>query len=247
MINPCVIRQVNRPPKDVVAALAELGVATVHEAYQQQGLMRPEIRPVVSGKRICGPAITSLNHAGDNLMLHAAIDVAQPGDVIVVATQAPSTDGMLGELIATQCQTKGIAAVILDAGARDAAELRAMGYPIWSRAVSAAGTNKVNPGWVNIPVVCGGVTVNPGDLVVADDDGVVVVSASAASTVMSAGQIRMEKENAARQRYRRGEVSLDVNNLRPMLEHLGIRSFDRLEDALAAAGAESGGRPPPEG
>src|ERR671936_18384 len=145
--------------------------------------MRPEIRPVVPGQRVCGTAVTSLNHAGDNIMLHAAIDVAQEGDVIVVATTSPCTDGMLGELIATQCQVRGVAAVVLDAGARDAAELREMAFPVWSRTISAAGTSKVNPGWVNVPVVCGGVTVHPGDLVVADDDGVVVVAAAAAEDV----------------------------------------------------------------
>ncbi|MHB8618949.1 MAG: 4-carboxy-4-hydroxy-2-oxoadipate aldolase/oxaloacetate decarboxylase [Chloroflexota bacterium] len=223
MIEPCIHRQIERPDKRLAAALAEYGVATVHEAYKQQGLMRPEIRPVVPGKRVCGPAITSLSHPGDNIMLHAAVDVARAGDVIVVATTAPSTDGMIGELIATQCQARGIVAVVLDAGARDSAEIREMGFPVWSRAISAAGTNKKNPGWVNIPVVCGGVTVNPGDLVVADDDGVVVVAARDAEEVASGCEARVERENAARERYRAGESSMEVNNLRALLKDLGVR------------------------
>ncbi|MDE3077258.1 MAG: 4-carboxy-4-hydroxy-2-oxoadipate aldolase/oxaloacetate decarboxylase, partial [Chloroflexota bacterium] len=228
-MQPCVVRSIKRPDKRLAAALAEFGVATVHEAYKQQGLMRPDVRPVVPGKRICGPAVTCLCHPGDNIMLHAAIDVAQPGDAIVVATKAPSTDGMIGELIATQCQARGIVAVILDAGARDAADLRAMGFPVWSRAVSAAGTNKVNAGWVNVTVVCGGVTVKPGDLVVADDDGVVVVAAEDAEVVARASQARVDKEATARQRYQRGEVSLDVSGLRPVLDQLGVRYYDTLE------------------
>lgn len=238
MMQPCVIRAVDRRAAQYASQLAESGVATVHEAYRQQGLMRPEIRPAVSGQRICGTAVTSLNHAGDNLMLHAALDVAQRGDVLVVATTSPCTDGMIGELIATQCQAKGIAAVILDAGARDSRELREMGFPVWSRAISAAGTNKANPGWVNIPVVCGGVTVNPGDLVVADDDGVVVVRAEDAADVARASQERIDKEAAGRVRYQRGEVSMDVNNLRPLLERLGVTSYETLASAAGAPGPQ---------
>jgi 4-hydroxy-4-methyl-2-oxoglutarate aldolase len=232
MMQPCVIREVDRSAARFAADLARHGVATVHEAYKQLGLMRPEIRPVVPGQRICGTAVTSLNHAGDNIMLHAAIDVAQQGDVIVVATTSPSTDGMLGELIAKQCQVRGLAAVILDAGARDSAELREMGFPVWSRAISAAGTNKANPGWVNVPIVCGGVTVNPGDLVVADDDGVVVVAAEAAEQVARAAQARVDRVAASRERYARGEVSMDVSGLRQQLVTLGVRTYDTLADAL---------------
>ena len=199
--------------------------------------MRPEIRPVVPGQRVCGTAITSLNHAGDNLMLHAAIDVAQEGDVIVVATTSPCTDGMVGELIAKQCQVRGVAAVILDAGARDSAELREMGFPVWSRAISAAGTNKANPGWVNVPVVCGGVTVNPGDLVVADDDGVVVVAAEAAEDVARAAQARADREAGSRMRYANGEASMDVSGLRQLLVQLGVRTYDSRADRMAEAGS----------
>jgi 4-hydroxy-4-methyl-2-oxoglutarate aldolase len=235
MLKPCIIRCIARPDPRLAQALARFGVATVHEAYSQQGLMRPEMRPVVPGMRVCGPAVTALSHAGDNIMLHAAIDVAQRGDVIVVATKSPTTDGMIGELIATQCQTRGIAAVVLDAGARDSAELREMGFPVWSRAISAAGTNKVNPGWVNVPVTCGGVLIQPGDLVMADDDGVVVVAAEDAEAVVKACEARVAKEDASRKRYQSGEVSLDVSNLRPVLEQLGVRTFETAADAAGHA------------
>jgi 4-hydroxy-4-methyl-2-oxoglutarate aldolase len=231
MMQPSVIRTIERPAAEYAAKLAEFGVATVHEAYGQQGLMHPEMRPVVPGKRICGPAVTALSHAGDNLMLHVAIDVAQAGDVIVVATKSPCNDGMIGELIATQCQARGIVAVILDAGARDSAELNEMGFPVWSRAISASGTSKATPGWVNIPVQCGGALVRPGDLVVADDDGIVVVAAEDAADVVKASEARIAKEAASRKRFEAGEVSLDVSNLRPLLDQMGIKVYQTSAEA----------------
>ncbi|HEY0583209.1 MAG TPA: 4-carboxy-4-hydroxy-2-oxoadipate aldolase/oxaloacetate decarboxylase [Chloroflexota bacterium] len=234
MMKPCVIRCIERPDARLAEQLASFGVATVHEAYAQQGLLRPELRPVVPGKRICGPAITALSHAGDNIMLHAAIDVAQRGDVIIVALKSPSTDGMIGELIATQCQARGIQAVILDAGARDSAELNDMGFPVWSRAISASGTNKANPGWVNVPVSIGDVIVRPGDLVVADDDGVCVVKAEDAAAVVKACEQRIAKEDANRKLFQAGEISLDVSGLRPVLEQLGVRTYETSAEATAA-------------
>jgi 4-hydroxy-4-methyl-2-oxoglutarate aldolase len=170
----------------------------------------------------CGPAVTSLNHPGDNLMLHAAVEVSQPGDVLVVATMSRSTDGMFGELLATQCRAQGIAGVVLDAGARDRRDLIEMKFPVWSRAISAAGTVKATPGWVNVPVVCGGATVTPGDLVVADDDGVTVIPRAEVAAVVEAAELREEKEARNRVRLQAGELSLDVNNLRPLLERLGV-------------------------
>jgi 4-hydroxy-4-methyl-2-oxoglutarate aldolase len=234
MMKPCIIRCIERPDPRLAEQLAEFGVATVHEAYAQQGLLRPDIRPVVRGKRICGPAVTALSHAGDNIMLHAAIDVAQRGDVIVVALKSPSTDGMIGELIATQCQARGVQAVILDAGCRDSAELNEMGFPVWSRAISAAGTNKANPGWVNVPVSIGDVTITPGDLVVADDDGVCVVKAEDAAAVVTACQARLAKEDNNRKRFQAGEVSLDVSGLRPILEQLGVKTYETAAEAAAS-------------
>lgn len=218
-----IVRAIERPPAEIARELAALGVATVHEANGRRGLMDAALRPLVPDVRVCGPAVTSLNHAGDNLMLHAAIEVCEPGDVLVVATLSPSTHGMLGELVATQCRARGIAAVILDAGARDSAAIRRMRYPVWARAISAAGTTKVNAGWVNVPVVCAGALVRPGDLVVADDDGVVVVAREEAPGVLAEGRKRAEREDRARERFAAGELSLDVNDLRTTLERLGVR------------------------
>lgn len=216
-----IVRTIERPPAEVARALADLGVATVHEAYGRRGLMDAALRPLVADARVCGPAVTSLNHAGDNLMLHAAIEVCEAGDVLVVTTLSPSTHGMLGELIATQCRARGIAAVVLDAAARDSATIRRMRYPVWARAISAAGTTKVNAGWVNVPVVCAGALVRPGDLVLADDDGVVVVAREEAQDVLAEARRRAEREDRARERYAAGELSLDVNELRATLERLG--------------------------
>jgi 4-hydroxy-4-methyl-2-oxoglutarate aldolase len=235
MHGPCVISTIERPPRDLTAALAEFDVATVHEAYGRRGLMLPEIRPIAQGQRVCGPAVTALNHAGDNLMVHAAMAACQPGDVLVVATTAPSTHGMLGELMATQCRAQGIAAVVLDAGTRDSARLREMGFPVWARAISAAGTAKATPGWVNVAVVCGGVRVNPGDLVLGDDDGVVVVAREHLADVLEAARARVAREQVARERYERGELSLDVNNLREVLERLRVAGVEGLARSNGSA------------
>ncbi|TCN32272.1 4-hydroxy-4-methyl-2-oxoglutarate aldolase [Kribbella orskensis] len=216
-----VIRRIERPAPELVKAAASYGVATLHEAAQRRGLM-VDIHPVVPGLHACGPAVTSLNHPGDNLMLHAAVEVCEPGDVLVVATMSRSTDGMFGELLATQCRAQEIAGVILDAGARDRRDLIEMKFPVWSRAISAAGTVKATPGWVNVPVVCGGATVTPGDLVVADDDGVTVIPRAEVAAVVEAARLREEKEARNRVRLQAGELSLDVNNLRPLLERLGV-------------------------
>jgi 4-hydroxy-4-methyl-2-oxoglutarate aldolase len=232
-MKPCVIREIERAPAAAAEALARFGVATVHEASGQLGLMRPDIRPVVPGKRVCGPAVTALCHPGDNLMLHAAIDVARRGDVIVVGVKFPNTDGMIGELIATQCQARGIVAVVLDAGARDSAELREMGFPVWSRAISAAGTSKATPGWVNVPIQCGGAVVRPGDLVVADDDGVVVVAAGEVDAAVRASEARVAREDANRKRFQQGEVSLDVSNLRALLDRLNVQTYATAGEAAA--------------
>jgi 4-hydroxy-4-methyl-2-oxoglutarate aldolase len=219
--SPSVVRQIDRPDPEAVKAASQYSVATLHEAGRRRGLMI-DIHPVVDGTRVCGPAVTSLNHAGDNLMLHAAVEVCEPGDVLVVATLSPSTHGMFGELLATQCRAQGIAGVVLDAGVRDRRELRDMSFPVWSRAISAAGTVKATPGWVNVPVSCGSALVNPGDLVVADDDGVMVIPAADVEDVVEAARLREEREAANRARFQAGELSLDVSNLRSLLERLGV-------------------------
>jgi 4-hydroxy-4-methyl-2-oxoglutarate aldolase len=235
MLPPCVIRTIPRPPADVASALAEQGVATVHEAQRQQGLMQPAIRSLLPGRRVCGPAVTALNHAGDNLMVHAALEVCQPGDVLVITAKTPCTDGMIGELLACSAKARGVAGIILDVGARDLTLLQEISLPVWARAVSAAGTAKATPGWVNVPVVCGGTTVRPGDLVVADDDGVVVVAHERATDVLAAARARTQKEESVRPRLEAGELSLDIYGFRKVLEAGGVRYYDSAEQALADA------------
>ncbi|MFS8533267.1 4-carboxy-4-hydroxy-2-oxoadipate aldolase/oxaloacetate decarboxylase, partial [Sphaerobacter thermophilus] len=166
-MKPCVIPTIERPDPAVVQSLAGHGVATVHEAMGRQGLLDVAMRPIKEGWSICGPAVTSLNHVGDNLMIHAALDVCQPGDVLVITTTAPTTCGMVGELLARQAKVRGVAGIIIEGGVRDVADLRRLDLPIWSTAISAAGTVKATPGWVNVPVVCCGVHIRPGDVIVA--------------------------------------------------------------------------------
>ena len=223
---PAVYEKVDRPDRALVEKLAAFGVSTIHEADRRRGCMRG-ISPVVPGLSICGPAVTSLDHTGDNLMIHAALEVCRPGDVLVVTTLSPSTHGMFGDLLATLCRARGLAGVIIDAGARDVRELREMRFPIWSRVISSQGAAKSNAGWVNVPVVCGGAPVRPGDVIAADDDGVVVVPRERLETVILAAQAREEAEGKLRERFARGELSLDVANLRSQLEKLGVQYPDR--------------------
>jgi 4-hydroxy-4-methyl-2-oxoglutarate aldolase len=223
---PCVVRSIPRPDPALAADLARFGVATVHEAQLRTGLLSDEFRPVIPGQSVCGPALTVLCHPGDNLMIHAAIELIQPGDVVVVSTLSPTRCGMVGELIVHALQYRKAAALILDACVRDVAALREMGLPIWCRGVSAAGTVKSTAGWVNVPISCGGTPVSPGDLIVADDDGVVVVPREEAERVRSAAEARTKREEGVRARILRGELSLDFNNLREVLQKQGVRYED---------------------
>lgn len=213
---PRIVTAIERAPADEVRALGTLGVATVHEANGRTGLMYG-IRPVTPGLSTAGSAITCLNAAGDNLMVHAALDLAKPGDVLIVAVTAPSAHGMFGDLLATSCQARGVTGVVLDAGARDSGTLRAMGFATWARHISAAGTVKATPGWVNIPVCCGGQVVFPGDVVVADDDGVVVVERRDVSSVLEAATQRQKQEASSREKLRAGHSTLDNGGRREML------------------------------
>lgn len=217
-----VVRQVRRAAPEVLDGLAEAGVSTVHEADRRRGALDPRLRPIQQDVRIAGSAITVSCHPGDNLMIHAAVETCRPGDVLVVTTTSPSTDGMLGELLATSLAARGVRGVVLDAGVRDVAELRAMGFPVWARAVSPQGTVKASPGSVNVPVVCGGRQVSPGDAVVADDDGIVVVPRERAETVLAAARARLAKEEVTRSRLAAGELGLDIYDLRPLLAKLGV-------------------------
>jgi 4-hydroxy-4-methyl-2-oxoglutarate aldolase len=217
-----VITKIERPDPEVVAGLAGAGVATVHEAADRTGLVSAEIRPIQQGTVIAGPAITVSSHPGDNIMIHAAVEVCQPGDLLVVTTTSPSTDGMFGELLATSLAARGVVGLVTAAGVRDAAELRAMGFPVWTRAISAQGTVKASPGSVNIPVVCGGQLIRPGDIVIADDDGVVCVPRGDAADVLQRSQARLSSEADKRRKLADGVLGLDMYGLRDILANLGV-------------------------
>lgn len=216
-------------------ALGSYGVATVHEAQGRSGYLGPEFRPAWPGARIGGTAVTVLCWPGDNLMIHVAVEQCRPGDVLVVATNSPCTDGLFGELFATALAHRGVRGAILACGVRDVAELHEMRFGVWSRAVSAQGTVKATAGAVNVPVVLGGQTVHPGDVVVADDDGVVVVARGDVTRVTAAAQTRTEKEAASRDAFRQGELGLDRYGLRGRLGEFGIRyiSFDEYQRETA--------------
>ena len=222
-----VVRDFDRTDPAVLDGLAKLGVATVHEADHRRGALAPEIRPIQEGARIAGSAVTVSCQPGDNLMIHAAVETCRPGDVVVVTTTSPSTDGMLGELLATSLSARGVVGVVLDAGVRDVAELRTMGFAVWARAISPQGTVKASPGSVNVPVVCGGQPVRPGDAVVADDDGVVVVPRVRAAAVLDAGRAREAIETGKRARLAAGELGIDMYGLRKLLADLGVKYVDR--------------------
>lgn len=230
---PVVVRKVERADPASVEGLAAMGSATVHEAIGRRGFLGPDIRPIQSGTRIAGTAVTVLCHPGDNLMIHAAVETCQPGDILVVAVTAPSTHGFFGDLLATSVQARGVRGLVIDAGVRDTAELRAMGFPAWSRHVSCQGTVKATPGSVNVPVVIGGQTVVPGDVVCADDDGVVVVTRSEAEWALEMSRRRLVAEEDARARLAAGELGLDMYGLRRQLADMGVDWADTLDDREA--------------
>ena len=221
-----IVRSVRRADPDVVAGLGAAGTATVHEAQGRRGFVGPQLRPIQAGVRLAGSAVTVSCHPGDNLMIHAAVEVCGPGDVLVVTNTAPSTHGMFGELLATSLMARGVRALVIDAGVRDTAELRELGFAVWSAHVSCQGTVKASPGSVNVPVVLGGAAVEPGDVLVADDDGVVVVRRHEAAEVLAASRAREAKEAATRARLAAGELGLDLYGLRPLLASLGVVYVD---------------------
>ena len=221
-----IIRNIARADAEVIKILGEQGVATIHEAQSRTGLLNPYMRPIYPRAKVAGSAVTISCQPGDNLMIHAAVEVCQPGDVLVVTMTSESTDGMFGELLATSCQAHGIVGLIIDAGVRDVADLTAMDFPVWSKAISAQGTVKATPGSVNVEVVCAGAIIRPGDVVVGDIDGVVVVKRELAAQVAQLGQKRLEKEANSRAKLKSGELGVDFYGLRTKLKELGVEYID---------------------
>jgi len=228
-MKPTVVRNVNRAAADVVKTLGDLGVATVHEAQARTGLMRPFMRPIYPAAKAAGNAITISCHPGDNIMIHAAIEFCRQGDVLVVTTTSESTDGMFGELLAESARAHGVVGLVIDAGVRDVRDLTEMEFSVWSKAISAQGTVKASPGSVNVPVVCAGTIVRPGDVIVADADGVVVVKRESAAEVARLAGERFAKEQKTRERLKAGELGVDFYGLRAKLAELGVRYVDDLE------------------
>ncbi|MGB3483559.1 MAG: 4-carboxy-4-hydroxy-2-oxoadipate aldolase/oxaloacetate decarboxylase [Mycobacterium sp.] len=221
-----VVRNVPRVDAHVRDAFGAFGVATIHEAQGRVGLLAPYITPIYSGARLRGTAVTVEVPPSDNWMIHVAVEQCQPGDVLVVAPTEPCEDGYFGELLATALAYRGVGGLVIDAGCRDVAELQEMGFPVWSRCVSAQGTVKQRLGSVNVPVVCAGQRVHPGDLVVGDDDGVVIVPRAEAVDVLAATKARHDSELASRRRYRSGELSLDTSSMRDALHDKGLTYVD---------------------
>jgi len=225
------VRRVRRADAAAVAQLSKFGVATIHEAMGRVGLLAPYMRPIYPGARLCGTAITALGHPGDNWMLHVAAELLQAGDVVVMGFSSATEDGMFGDLLATSFRARGGAGLVIDAGVRDTAELAQMKFPVWSKSVNAKGNIKATVGSVNVPVVCAGALVHPGDVIVADDDGVVVVLGAKAAEVAAAAQAREDKEAAARARLKSGELGLDIYAMRDKLKAAGLQYYEDPEDA----------------
>jgi 4-hydroxy-4-methyl-2-oxoglutarate aldolase len=224
------VRTIHRACDEEIAALRELGVATVHEAQSRSGLMKPYLRPIYAGAKIAGSALTVLTPPGDNWMIHVAVELVKAGDVLVVGVSSECTDGMFGELLACSLRRRGCLGLVIDAGVRDVSALTAMRFPVWSRAISAQGTVKATLGTVNRPIICAGTAVSAGDVVIADDDGVVVVPRLSAADVVAEGRRRASKEEATRRRLEAGELGVDIYGMREELARRGFVYLDGPEE-----------------
>lgn len=225
-----VIRTIERADPTTIDSLAAMGTATVHEAIGRRGYLGPDLRPIQHDTKVAGSAVTVLSHPGDNLMIHAAVECCQPGDLLVVAVTAPSTHGAFGDLLASSLMAHGVRGLVMDAGVRDTVDLREMGFPVWTRHVSCQGTVKNTPGSVNVPVALGGVTIHPGDVVCADDDGVVVVHRAEATWALEQSTERLAKEATVRARLEAGELGFDFYGLRDKAVEIGIEFLDSADD-----------------
>ena len=224
------VRNIIRASSADIAALEPMGVATCHEAQGRSGLMNPAMRPIYPGARIAGSAITVYGYPGDNWMIHVALELCQEGDILVVGFSADSQEGMFGDLLATLAMAKGIKGLVIDSGVRDIRDLTDMGFPVWSRCIAAQGTVKETVGAVNVPITCAGASVSPGDVILADDDGVCVVPRATVADVVASGIAREKIEQEKRARFKAGELSLDIYGMREPLKKAGLEYVDTVDD-----------------